>query len=147
MRMSTRLRRLMRLVPWPTLLLLGCGGDKEPTGPGGEPGAGYELVSIGRIGLPADAQLEDCVSTRFYGGQLEVADDGAWRIRLQVHDANNGDWPYLDEGESWDDGEGWWFASQYSGAVYQGTADGSELKIMYDWCYNGVPDAQLVFDR
>jgi len=22
-----------------------------------------------------------------------------------------------------------------------------EMKIMYDWCYNGVPDLQLVFDR
>jgi hypothetical protein len=40
-----------------------------------------------------------------------------------------------------------WLASKYSGATYPGTIDGGEVAIMYDWCYNGVPDVQLVFDR
>ena len=30
----------------------------------------FELVALGRAGLPADAQLEDCTLTRFYGGRL-----------------------------------------------------------------------------
>ena len=37
--------------------------------------------------------------------------------------------------------------SDVSGSTYQGTLDGSEATIMYDWCYDGVPDVQLVFDR
>ena len=141
--------RLRRLMPWPTLLLAAaCGGDKGPSGPGGgdmEP-ITYDLVSLGRMGLPADAQLEDCTVTRFYSGGLRVTDDGSWEIRLQVHDVD-GDRGYLDNGEVEGDGGAFWFVSDVSGSVYQGTLDGSEATIMYDWCYNSVPDVQLVFDR
>ncbi len=40
-----------------------------------------------------------------------------------------------------------WLTSIYSEATHQGTVDGGEVRIMYDWCFNGVPDVQLVFDR
>jgi hypothetical protein len=147
MRMSGRIRRLSRLVPWPTLLLAAaCGGGKDgPAGPGDET-ARYELVSIGRVGLPADVALEDCSLTRFYEGRLEVTDDGIWWIGLNVHDFS-GDWGYSDEGVLDDDGTTVWFDSDLSESVYAGTIEGSEVKIMYDWCYNGVPDMQLVFAR
>lgn len=129
------------------LLATACGGgDKSPTGPGGgDGGADFDLVALGFAGLPADTQLEDCTMTRFYGGGLHVNRDGTWRISLQVHDDNDGDWGYRDEGEVEQDGETLWFDSGISGASYQGTVDGSEIKIMYDWCYNGVPDVQLRF--
>ena len=148
MQSNERVRRLMRLVPWPTLLLAAACGDEGPSGPGGgdmEP-ITYDLVSLGRMGLPADAQLEDCTVTRFYSGGLRVTDDGSWEIRLQVHDVD-GEWGYLDNGEVEGDGGAFWFVSDVSGSVYQGTLDGAEATIMYDWCYNGVPDVQLVFDR
>jgi hypothetical protein len=147
---NERIRRLVTLAPWTALLLaIGCGGgDKGPSGPGGGQGpVSSELVSLGRMGLPADAQLEDCTLTRFYGGGLEVTDDGSWQITLQVHDNNYGDWGYADEGEIEEDGTTVWFVSDVSGSSYQGEVDGSEVRIMYDWCYNGVPDVQLVFDR
>jgi hypothetical protein len=146
---SGRIRRLVTLAPWTALLLgIGCGGgDKAPTGPGGgEAPLSYGLASLGRMGLPADVALEDCSLTRFYGGRLQVTDDGSWEISLQVHDYS-GDWGYLDEGEVEEDGATLWFNSAVSGASYEGAVDGSEMKIMYDWCYNGVPDVQLVFDR
>jgi hypothetical protein len=146
---SERARRLVKVAPWTALLLgIGCGGgDKGPTGPGGgEAPVSYELASLGRVGLPADAQLEDCSLTRFYSGGLQLTDDGSWQISLQVHDYS-GDWGYLDEGEIEEDGAAVRFDSGVSGASYQGEVDGSEVKIMYDWCYNGVPDVQLVFDR
>ena len=148
MRRSERMQRLSRLVLWPTLLLASaCGGGNDgPAGPGGGGSTTYELASIGRIGLPADVALEDCAMTRFYGGRLEVTDAGAWTIRLQVHDFS-GDWGYRDEGEIDDDGTTVWFDSGLSGTSYEGRVDGSEVRIMYDWCYNGVPDMQLVFDR
>ena len=150
MRRSEMIRRLSRLAPWPTLLLAAAcgGGDKGPTGPGGgmEP-ITYDLVALGRMGLPADAQLEDCSLTRFYSGGLRVTDDGSWEIRLQVHDDIDGDWGYADEGEVEEDGGVFWFVSDVSGSVYQGTLDAAEATIMYDWCYEGTPDIQLVFDR
>lgn len=144
-----RLRRLVSLAPWTALVLgIGCGGgDKGPTGPGGGGSSTYELVALGRMGLPADAVLEDCIPTRFYGGDLEVREDGTWRIRLGVHDEKDGDWAYQDDGDVYEDGETVWFESQYSGMSYSGTVDGSEVRIMYDWCFNGVPDVQLVFDQ
>lgn len=147
---SERIRRLLTLAPWTALLLgTGCGGgDKGPTDPGGGQGPiSFELVALGLAGLPADAQLEDCTLTRFYGGRLQVTDDGSWQIRLQVHDGNDGDWVYGDDGEVEEDGATLWFHSAYSGSSYPATVDGSAIKIMYDWCYNGVPDVQLVFDR
>jgi hypothetical protein len=150
MQRSEMIRRLRRLVPWPTLLLAAAcgGGDNGPTGPDdGMAPVTYDLVALGRAGLPADAQLEDCTVTRFYSGGLQVTDDWSWQISLQVHDVD-GDWGYLDEGEVEEDAGGaLWFVSDVSGSSYQATVDGNEVSIMYDWCYNGVPDVQLVFDR
>jgi hypothetical protein len=147
---SWRIRRLITLAPWTALVLgIGCGsGDEGPAGPGGGQGAeSYELVSLGRIGLPADVAVEDCTLTRFYGGGLNVAEDGTWEIRLQVHDDIDGDWGYVDEGQIEDDGETVWFDSWISGSSYPATVNGTEMKLMYDWCYDGVQDVQLVFDR
>jgi hypothetical protein len=144
------LRRLSKLSPWTALLMaaFGCGGgDKSPTGPGGD-AAEFELVALGRAGLPADTQLEDCTATRFYGGAIRLDPaTGRWQIALQVHDDNSGDWGYRDEGQAEADGDTVWFDSQISGTSYAGTVNGTEVKIMYDWCYNGVPDVQLVFAR
>lgn len=142
-------RRLSILAAGPALLLAtACGGgDKGPTGPGGGDTADFHLVALGFAGLPADAEVEDCTMTRFYGGGLQVHENGAWRITLQVHDGNYGDWGYRDEGQVEQDGQTLWFDSQVSGMSYQATVDGSEIRIMYDWCENGVPDVQLVFDQ
>jgi hypothetical protein len=152
------IQRLTRLSPWTTLLIVaaGCGGgDKSPTGPGGEdPGDDptaieFDLASLGFAGLPADAQLEDCEMVRFYSGTILIEPEtGEWQIDLRVHD-NSGDWDFRDHGESEGDGNTVLFESGYSGAIYQGTVNGdaSVIKIMYDWCFDGVPDVQLVFGR
>jgi hypothetical protein len=144
-----RMRRLSTLVPWTALLMaIGCGGgDKSPAGPGADGPARYQLASVGRISLPADVQPEDCRLTRIYGGQLQLTDDGDWQLRLQVHDGFDGDWQYGDQGEVDTDGAQLWLQSVYSGSTYTGQLDGSTIRIMYDWCYDGVPDLQLVFDR
>jgi hypothetical protein len=147
---SERVRRLSTLSPWTALLMaaIGCGGgDKSPTGPGGGDVAEFELVALGRVGLPADTQLEDCAATRFFGGAIRLDPaTGQWQLKLQVHD-DSGDWGYRDEGQAEADGETVWFDSEISGSSYAGTANGSEMTIMYDWCYNGVADVQLVFAR
>ncbi|MFL5515710.1 MAG: hypothetical protein ACJ8DJ_06105 [Gemmatimonadales bacterium] len=131
------------------LLAAGCGGgDKNPTGPGGGGNvASYNLVALGQAGLPADVKVEDCTNTRFYSGGLQVHEDGSWQIKLQVNDINYGDWGYKDEGQIEQDGSTLWFDSQVSGTSHEGTLDGPEIRIMYDWCENGMADVQLVFDR
>ena len=131
------------------LVAAACGGDKSPTGPGGGggPTATYDLVALGRAGLPADAQLEDCIVTRFYSGGLQLDGNGSWQLQLQFHDDNYGDAGYTDEGQFEQQGSTVWLNSELSGDTFQATLDGTEMKIMYDWCYNGVPDVQLVFDR
>jgi hypothetical protein len=143
------LKRCLTMLPaGAALLLAACGGgDKNPTGPG--QGGGevdtWRMVALGNAGLPTDAEVEDCMLTRFYSGKLELRDDGAWRITLQVHD-DSGDWGFQDMGEYGDNGDTGWFQSQISGVTYQATYDGNDLRIMYDWCANGVPDVQLVFE-
>jgi hypothetical protein len=132
------------------LLATACGGgDKNPTGPGNGGGgaAQYQLVALGRAGLPADAELEDCILTRFYSGGLAINQDGSWQIKLKINDGNYGDWAYADNGQIEEDGETVWFDSDITGSSFEGTVDGAEIRIMYDWCENGVPDVQLVFDR
>lgn len=156
--MVSSLRRIAQLPHWLPLLavlMAACGGgDKNPTGPnGGGNGDGggdsqqLELVSLGLVGLPADLQLEDCTLTRFYGGALQLdTRTGSWRITLQAHDGNYGDFSSEDYGQMETDGSNTvWFNSAVSGSNYQGTAGGGGVKIMYDWCYNGVADVQLVF--
>jgi hypothetical protein len=85
-------------------------------------------------------QVEDCIVTRFFEGGLKLYDDGTWKIRLHIYDDNYGDSGYEDEGDVWP-----W--SVYYEATFQGTVDDGVVSIMYDWCENGVPDVQLVFDR
>lgn len=152
------IQRLKKLSPWTTLLIAAAacgGGDKSPTGPGGEdPGDDptaieFTLTALGFAGLPIELEIEDCKVIRFYSGTIAIEPEtGEWQIDLQVHD-NSGDWHFRDHGESVGDGNTVFFESGYSGASYEGTVNGdaSEIKIMYDWCYNGVPDIQLVFDR
>jgi len=155
---TENLRRLKTLSPWTTLLIaaVGCGGgDKSPTGPGGQdpvdnPNAiEFQLAALGRVGVPTDAQLEDCGVIRFYGGRIDIdPNSGEWQIHLRVHD-QSGDWGYLDTGRSVGGGATVLFESDISGVTYEGTVngDGTEVTIMYDWCFDGVPDVQLVFDR
>jgi hypothetical protein len=134
------------------LLATACGGgdDKGPTGPGGG-GNGitgtYELTALGRDGLPTDVQIEDCIPTRFFEGGLKLNDDGTWKIRLHIYDDNYGDSGYEDEGEYEQNGSSVSLWSVYYEASFRGTVDGGEVSIMYDWCDNGVPDLQFVFDR
>jgi len=135
---------------------VGCGGDdKSPTGPGDpapddNPNAiEFQLAALGRVGVPADAQLEDCGVIRFYGGRIDIdPNSGEWQIHLRVND-QSGDWAYLDTGRSVGDDATVLFESDVSGVTYEGTVndDGTEVTIMYDWCFDGVPDVQLVFDR
>jgi len=135
------------------LLVAGaCGGDHGPTDPNGggnnENSRQLELVALGFAGLPADAQLEDCSVTRFYSGALHLdMKTGGWRINLEAHDDYYGDFGYEDDGQMETDeaNDTVWFNSAVSGSTYRGTVDGGEIRIMYDWCYNGVPDVQLVF--
>lgn len=150
MSMSEKMRLLSRLVPWPALLMAAaCGGGDgdRPTGPGGggEAPDNYRLVALGFAGLPADLVTEDCIETRFYSGGLDVAGDGRWQIRLKVHDDNLGDWGYKDEGQIEVDGETVWFDSQITEMSFEGSIADGAIRIMYDWCENGVPDVQLVF--
>jgi hypothetical protein len=127
----------------------GGGGDNNPTDPGNQNGGdavNFDLVALGFAGLPADTQIEDCKETRFFGGTLHLDATGKWQMKLKVHD-DTGDWGSIDSGQFEQDGSTMQFTSQYSGASYQGSFNGTELKIMYDWCFNGVPDVQLVFDK
>ena len=147
------LRRLSKLSPWTALLMaaFGCGGGgvtRARPGPAAAMPRSSSWWRSAEVGLPADTQLEDCTATRFYGGAIRIDPaTGRWQISLQVHDDNSGDWGYRDEGQAEADGETVWFDSQISGTSYAGTVNGTEVKIMYDWCYNGVPDVQLVFAR
>ena len=146
---NARIRRLLTLAPWTALLLgVGCGGgSKGPTGPGGDGATSYDLVALGRFGLPADVQVEDCITTRFHGGELRLDGDGTWEMVIEFSDDNYDGATSSDEGEFEEDGATVWLTSMYSGITHQATVDGGEVRIMYDWCFNGVPDVQLVFDR
>jgi hypothetical protein len=142
----TNVKRGLSIVS--ALVVAACGGgDKNPTGPG--TGGGnvdtWKMVAIGNAGLPAEAEVEDCRLTRFNSGKLELRDDGSFRISFQVTDVS-GDWGYHDEGEYQKNGDNGLFQSQITGTTYQAFYDGTYLHIEYDWCENGVPDVQLVFE-
>jgi hypothetical protein len=139
-------RRLAKLSAASTLVLAACGGGDKNLGPetGGDVDT-WDMVALGNAGLPAEAEVEDCRLTRFDHGTLELREDGAWRITLQVNDVS-GDWGYHDEGEFQSNGDTGWFRSQITGTTYQATYDGTDLRIDYDWCENGVPDVQFVFE-
>jgi hypothetical protein len=151
LRMQRKWGRSLLAAASAVLLATGCGGggDKSPTGPGGGNGitGEYELVAVGRNGLPTDVQIEDCIPTRFFEGRLRLEADGTWKLGLHLYDDNYGDSGYGDEGQYERDGSTVWLYSVYYDATFEGRVDGGEVSIMYDWCENGVPDLQFVFDR
>jgi hypothetical protein len=149
MHWSDIMRHLSMLAAGPALLLAtACGGDKSPTGPGNNGIAGtYDLVALSGTGLPADVQVEDCGVIRFYNGGLQLQEDGSWQLQMQVEDAN-GAGPYLDRGVIDQEDGDLWFDSEISGTSYEARHEGGEIRILYDWCYDGAtPDVLLVFDR
>jgi hypothetical protein len=135
------------------VLATACGGgDKGPTGPGGgDPGVGaegyYQLVALGGIEVPADLQVEDCIVTRFHGGDLWLQDDGTWQLQIGFSDDNYDGATATDEGDFEQDGSTLWLTSAYSGVSHEARIGGGEVQIAYDWCFNGVPDVQLVLER
>lgn len=149
LRMQRKWGRSLLAAASAVLLATACGGGDKNTGPAGGNGVEgeYDMVALGRAGLPTDAQVEDCIVTRFYEGGLKLNDDGTWKIRLHVYDDNYGDSGYEDEGEYERDGSTVWLSSVYYQTTLQGRVDGGEVSIMYDWCENGVPDLQFVFER
>ena len=144
-----RIRRLVTLAPWTALLLaIGCGdGSKSPAGPEGDGTATYDLVALGRMGLPADVQVEDCITSRFQRGELQLDENGAWEMWIEFSDANYELATASDDGRFVAEGATVWLASEWSGITHQATLDGGEVRIQYDWCFNGVADVQLVFAR
>jgi hypothetical protein len=144
------MRRLTRLSPWTGLLVaaVGCGGGDKVNGPQGGGNADFSLVALGRAGLPADVKVEDCTLTRFYSGGINIDPNAeTWSLGLKVNDKNYGDWSYQDNGSLEVDGATVWFDSDVTGTSHEGTVNGAEVTIMYDWCENGNADVQLVFDR
>jgi hypothetical protein len=146
------IRRLTTLSPWTALAIVagGCGGgDKSPTGPqGGGNVADFDLVALGRAGVPADVKVEDCILTHFYSGGITInPNTNSWELRLKVNDGNLGDWGYKDWGTLEIDGGTVWFDSDATGFGWPGTVTDAEVTVNYDWCENGEPDVQMVFDR
>ena len=92
-------------------------------------------------------QIEDCIPTRFFEGRLRLEADGTWRLGLHLYDDNYGDSGYGDEGQYERDGSTVWLYSVYYEATFEARVNGGQVSIMYDWCENGVPDLQFVFDR
>jgi hypothetical protein len=153
LRMQRNWGRSMLAAASAVLLATACGGgDKSPTGPGngGDDNAitgEYELVQVGRDGLPTEVQIEDCIPTQFFEGRLRLEADGTWKLGLHLYDDNYGDAGYLDEGQYERNGSTVRLYSVYYDATFQARLDDGEVSIMYDWCENGVPDLQFVFDR
>ena len=135
----------MLLTAASSLALAACGSGDKTLGPDTGNVDTWDMVAVGNAGLPAEAEVEDCRLTRFDHGKLELREDGAWRITLQVNDVS-GDWGYHDEGKYQSNGDTGWFQSQITGTTYRATYDGTDLRIDYDWCENGVTDVQLVFE-
>jgi hypothetical protein len=85
--------------------------------------------------------------SRFHRGELQLDEDGSWEMWIEFSDANyelatsSDDWQFVMEGATI------WLASEWSGLTLQATFDGGEVSILYDWCFNGVADVQLVFAR
>jgi hypothetical protein len=132
------------------MLAAACGGgDKGPTGPGGDNNiaGNYDLVALGGAGLPADVEPEDCTVTRFYSGGLQLKANGTWQLGLQFSDENYGNSGYEDDGQFEQDGRTVWLKSAVSGSRYHATIEGDQVNVMYDWCYDGVPDVELTFGR
>jgi hypothetical protein len=135
------------------LLATACGGHTDPSGPaddgGNDKGAvigAYDLAAIGKVALGNELQIETCIPVRFTGGVMNVYENGAWDFTVQVA-TQNGNGQFRDWGTYEQAGTALWFASEPYGDNFEGTFDGAEVKLDYDFCPNGETDIQLVFDK
>lgn len=135
------------------LLATACGGHTNPTGPADDGGdskeelvGAYDLAAIGKVALGTELKIENCIPVRFTGGGMNVYENGAWDITINFT-SQNGASQFRDWG-SWEQaGTALWFASEPYGDNIEGTFDGAEAKLDYDFCGNGETDIQLVFDK
>jgi hypothetical protein len=83
---------------------------------------------------------------RFIGGGLWLYDDGTWEMVIGYEDAN-GRQELDDAGDFEQDSSDLQFASADYGDSFQGTVDGTVVKVDYDFCPNGQTDMQPWFQR
>ena len=128
----------------------GGGGGGGGNGGGGNGGGGdgiagvYTMVALGFVSLPFDAVIEDCGTTRFNGGDLQLANDGTWKFAIDTED-ENGPQEFDDAGEFELDGTTLRFNSETYGDSFTGKLEGTVARLDYDFCANGQSDIQFVF--
>jgi hypothetical protein len=134
------------------LLATACGGHTNPAGPGNDDGGdtglvgAFDLAAIGKVALGTELQIETCIPVRFLGGEMNVYENGAWDITLDITSAH-GQSQFRDWGTWEQAGADLWFTSEPYGDEIEGKFDGVEAKLDYDFCGNGETDIQLVFDK
>jgi hypothetical protein len=148
-------RRLRLLATSAVLLANACGGGST-TGPNGGGGGGggagdgiagvYIMVALGLASLPFDVMIEDCGTTRFNGGDLQLENDGTWKFAIDTED-ENGPQEFDDAGEYELDGTTLRFTSETYGDSFTGKLDGTVARLDYDYCADGQSDIQFVFLR
>jgi hypothetical protein len=162
------IKRSLRILAACSALLLAAacgGGDKSPTGPGpggndgGDNGGGnngggggngfagdYQLLSVGKIALPANLTFDQCDPARVFGGALRMNADGTWEFAISLADAYGTNDEFDDEGTWQWDGTRLQFQSEAYGDSFSAKIDGA-IMMDYDYCPDGQSDIQLVFGQ
>jgi hypothetical protein len=143
----------MRVMKWIYLsLALGlpifsgaCGGGDGGTSPGGGPSGSYALVGVNEDGLPEDEPM-NWGTASFRGGSLQLFADGTWEMAIQYVDVEeNYSDTVQDYGDYDRDGEDLWFVSEAYGDEFEGTLDGDEVWVTYDFDGDGEYESDFVF--
>ena len=155
--------RSLRLLAMSAVLLASACGGGSTTGPNGGGGGGggngggngnggdgdgiagvYTMVGLGFVSLPFDVVIEDCGTTRFNGGDLQLENDGTWKFAIDT-EGENGPEEFDDAGRFELDGTTLRFDSETYGDSFTGKLEGTVARLDYDFCANGQSDIQFVF--
>ena len=134
------------------LLLAACGGDGNTApgdggdGPDGSLAGIHELIGVNDQGLPVTTAPEDCTSTKFWGGKIRLTDDGSWDIVVDWSD-ETGNFQLRDGGDFEQEADTHLLLRSEEGDLYGGIVHDDAIVVTFDFCHDGQPGTDFVFER
>ena len=146
--------RVMRLMAVAAALALNlpagaCGGEDGDggTGPGGGGGLSGDctLEWVNEGGLPEDEPMS-WGTAGFRGGSLHLSGDGAWEMKIDYEDLEQGEALTLhDQGDYDRDGSDLLFTSAAYNDEFEGEVDGDAVALVYDFDGDGDYETEFTF--
>lgn len=105
----------------------------------------YQLVMTDDATVPVNILFDHCDDIQVRTGELQLNDDGTWRMLIRHLDAEGNEQDADDEGQFSRSGNRLLFQSEAFGDQFKGELKAPLVHLYYDWCGEGSADVDFEF--